>query len=191
MRNASTDALPAMRPVDPTSALAALIAGNRRHIARGGARAGRGEPQAPVAPGARPFALALAERAVAEVAMAVFSTTERDLHVVDCPVEAGVRAEKHGVGLLVALQSVPMAVVEVEVERRASEEAVFERLASALRASAHLREAIVDGRVRAVAALLEEESQRVHWLGEHPRLAELLSGAADGPGEQRRVTHTR
>jgi hypothetical protein len=191
MRIASTDALHAMRPVDPTSALAALIAGNRRHIARGGARAGRGEPQAPVAPGARPFALALAERAVAEVAMAVFSTTERDLHVVDCPVEAGVRAEKHGVGLLVALQSVPMAVVEVEVERRASEEAVFERLASALRASAHLREAIVDGRVRAVAALLEEESQRVHWLGEHPRLAELLSGAAEGLECQRRVTHTR
>ncbi|MBI1302667.1 MAG: hypothetical protein GC172_02610 [Phycisphaera sp.] len=169
-----------MRPVDPTSALAALIAGNRRHLAQRGARAERGERQSLFAPSARPFALALAERSVAEVAASVFSTTERDIHVVDCPVEAGVRAAEHGVGLIVALQPVPMSVVEVEIKRRASEDAVFERLAAALRASTHLRRAILDGRVRAVAALLEEESQRVHWLGEHPQLAELLAESSGG-----------
>jgi hypothetical protein len=179
MAAASTDAVQAMRPVDPTSALAALIAGNRRHLARRTARAEGGASHPLIAPGARPFALALAESSVAEVTTTVFSTTERDLHVVDCPIEAGVRAEEHGVGLVVALHPVPTAVVEVDVERRASEEVVFERLAHALRSSAHLREAILDGRVRAVAALLEEQSQRVHWLGEHPRLAELLAEPRD------------
>ncbi len=191
MRSAPTDAIQAMRPVDPTSALAALIAGNRRHLARRRVRSESGETHPLVAPGARPFALALAERSVAKIATAVFSTTERDLHVVDCPVEAGVRVEEHGVGLVVAIHPVTMSVVEVEVDRRASEDAVFERLATALRASAHLREAILDGRVRAVAALLEEESQRVHWLGEHPQLAELLTDSADGPDGESGVMQGR
>jgi len=169
-----------MRPVDPTSALAALIAGNRRHLAARGVRGEHGEGQPLAAPGARPFALALAERSIVEVATSVFSATERDLHVVDCPIEAGARAEEHGIGLVVALHPVRVSLVEVEVERRISEDAAFERLAHALRASSRLREAILAGRVRAVAALLEEESQRVHWLGEHPRLAALL--AAQSPG---------
>lgn len=175
-----------MRPVDPTSALAALIAGNRRHLVRCHARNAEHEQQPLVAPGARPFALALAERSIVKVATSVFSATERDLHVVDCPIEAGARAEEHGIGLVVALHPLRTSLVEfaieaeVEVERRISEDAAFERLAHALRASSHLREAILDGRVRAVAALLEEESQRVHWLGEHPRLAALL--AAQPPG---------
>jgi hypothetical protein len=181
--------------LEPTAALAALITGNHRHVA---VRASGGRVDAPAsAAGDGPIALvAICGAGIADPAE-LFSRRESDVAV--APSSARVEAPAGAVGpmrieqmvegasaaleaaasedipLVVLLASVARQGVSVEIVFRSLERELFEALSGGLARSANARVAIRGGRLRVVAALVEEPARRVHWLGEHPELARLLA----------------
>jgi hypothetical protein len=169
------------RPTEPTSALAALIAGNHRHLERlkVGAQAGAEPHDRGVQPTLlhpfpqRPFALAVAAPGPVAVTPRIFALGHHEVLVVDALHEVADRAVAHDVKLIVVIETIPQQAVSTattwrNAEWRHAESRAFSRVESILRGGAGVRAAIAKGEVRMVAALLEHPGERVHWIGEHP-----------------------
>ncbi|MEY3141690.1 MAG: hypothetical protein RLY21_183 [Planctomycetota bacterium] len=168
------------RPSDPTSALAALIAGNHRHIDRlasGGARWSDDSARESHAFPQKPFALALCEPGVTPMAPHVFSLDHREVIVVDAIRDAVMLAEAHPLKLIVAVQPIPSQLAQVSSAWVHAELRSFSTIEAILRESPAVRRAVAANSMRIVAALLEQPAERVHWVGEHPEIELLLQDA--------------
>lgn len=181
--------------LEPTAVLAAMITGNHRHVA---ARASGGRVEVPAsAAGGGPIAVVAICGPRLDDPASLFSRRESDVAVVTpfaptatLPGAAGPTrlqqlvegasaaldvAAADGIPLVVLLSSVAEQGVSVELVFRSLERELFDTLCGALSRSPNAREAIRGGRLRVVAALVEEPARRVHWLGEHPELSRLLA----------------
>ena len=164
------------RPTEPTSALAALIAGNHRHVERlkAGAQPGsrpddRGaHPLPPHLFPQRPFALAVAAPGPVAVTPHIFALGHHEVLVVDALHEVADRAVAHDVKLIVVIEAIPSQSVSSATTWKNAELRAFSRVESILRGGGGVRAAIASGEVRMVAALLEHPGERIHWIGEHP-----------------------
>lgn len=185
-------------PSDPTAALAALIAGNQRHINRRAEGRRASTPSLP-AGAVLPFAITIEVEPVPETLTELFDVSPEQVQAfVLSPDGAGMRSGRFEVA--VTCEDELVRVVEGSVEplgcalivviarlhaRGAALEASFahsERRAFAiarrlLGPSARVTEAIGRGRLRMVAAIFDEQDGRVHWLGEHPEQGELVGRA--------------
>lgn len=193
------------RPTEPTAALAALISGNHRHlavrqnVATTGDEAGllHSGPQTSIK-STQPFAAVVATGMESAELATVFDMPERGLWVLAAEgLQAAVGASNIGVldcalattsiVILVAVsrlfvprfvaQTTPESVGHLgglalaDAERRS-----FDILERAFLESASLRGRVERRQVRAVAAVFDPVSGRVHWLGEHPQQARLVRG---------------
>lgn len=163
------------RPSDPTSVLAALIAGNHRHVARHESGAPRWPTEDAGAPAAhpfpqRPFALALVEPGPVVVTPRIFSLEHREVIVVDAVEHAASHAAAHDIKLIVAIQPIQSQLAQVNSTWMHAELRAFSAIEAILRESAHARRAVAANDLRIVAALLEHPTERVHWVGEHPEI---------------------
>lgn len=167
--------------LEPTAVLAALIIGNHRHV---NAHAAGGDAAAHPSGNAAPTALVTIFGGPVEAPAALFSRVEGEVLVVD-PGERGSgsvaaaleSAAREGLPLVVMLSSISTHRLAVPLGFRESEAAMFAALEHTLGASPAAIAAVRAGRMRIVAALVEEATRRVHWLGEHPRLSQLLGEA--------------
>ena len=185
-------------PTEPTAALAALIAGNQRHIDR--RSQGRRASSPAVAFGAvRPFAAAIEVEPVSETLGELFDVSPEQLHAfVLSPDGAGMRSgrfemvvpgedelvrvvegslEPLGFVLVVVLARLSPRGSALEAAFARSEQRAFAVVRRLLGPSARLTGAIGAGRLRMVAAIVDEVDGRVHWLGEHPEQRELVGQA--------------
>lgn len=194
-----------IRPTEPTAALAALISGNHRYLAERRnasvlgdevalSRSWRGETP-PVVP---PFAAVVASSVDAGELANVFDTHERSLlvlaaeglqvatgvgsiGVVDCALATTSIVILVAVSRILvprfAVQTTPESVGHLGGLALAdAEQRSFEILERAFVGSALLRRRVELRQVRAVAAVFDPVSGRVHWLGEHPQQARLVRG---------------
>jgi hypothetical protein len=166
------------RPTEPTSALAALIEGNHRHLARLASR----EVIDDDACGSltfprRPFALTLVEPASPPLTPRIFSRSHHDVVVVDAFDCAVAFAAEHDFTLVVVLTPMQDIALQPTALWTESERAAFDLVERFLRRSAAVRKGVLAGSVRVVAALLEVGTSRVRWLGEHPDNESLAQGA--------------
>ena len=167
------------RPSEPTSALAALIAGNHRHVERRAAGADRWSDDGMSIVHAfprRPYALAVAESGQSAVTPHIFALGHDDVLVVDALHEVGAHASAHGVKLIVVLQPIQAHLVQASSTWMHAELRAFSMIETILRDTASVRRAAAAGDLRVVAALLEHPTERVHWVGEHPECEALLRG---------------
>ncbi len=185
-------------PTEPTAALAALIAGNQRHIDR--RSEGRRASSPAVALGAvRPFAAAIEVEPLPETLGELFDVSPEQLHAfVLSPDGAGMRSgrfemvvpgedelvrvvegslEPLGFVLVVVLARLSPRGSALEAAFARSEQRAFAVVRRLLGPSARLTGAIGAGRLRMVAAIVDEVDGRVHWLGEHPEQRELVGQA--------------
>lgn len=165
------------RPADPTSALAALIAGNHRHVGRREAGAARGTAVAASEPHPfpqRPFALALVEPGPVAVTPHIFSLGHHEVIVVDAIPHVATHSETQDIKLIVAMQPIQAQLAQVSSSWMHAELRAFSTIEAILRESARVRRAVAVNEVRVVAALLEHPTERVHWVGEHPEIEILL-----------------
>ena len=185
-------------PTEPTAALAALIAGNQRHIDR--RSQGRRASSPAVALGAvRPFAAAIEVEPLPETLGELFDVSPEQLHAfVLSPDGAGMRSgrfemvvpgedelvrvvegslEPLGFVLVVVLARLSPRGSALEAAFARSEQRAFAVVRRLLGPSARLTGAIGAGRLRMVAAIVDEVDGRVHWLGEHPEQRELVGQA--------------
>lgn len=166
------------RPTEPTSALAALIEGNHRYLEWLSAGCPvDGETCAQLTFPRRPFALALVEPVSPPLTPRLFSRSHHDVVVVDALERAVVFATEHDFKLIVVLTPMRDVALQPTALWTASERAAFDRVEQLLCRSAEVRRRIRDGKSRVVAALLEEMTSRVRWLGEHPDNECLAQGA--------------
>ena len=173
------------RPTEPTSALAALIAGNHRALER---RAEETSPSTEESIAAhlfpqKPFALVVARVGTFRVTPHIFALGHDDVVVVDSIDDAATRAALHGVSLIVMLELLHDSGGATLAERvtqepngpwRHAERRAWASIESILEKSRPLRVAIAARELRAVAAILEVPAGRVHWIGEHPDIEALL-----------------
>jgi hypothetical protein len=167
------------RPSEPTSALAALIAGNHRHVERRAAGADRWADDGLAIVHAfprKPFALAVAGAEHSVVTPHIFSLGHDDVIVVDALQEVGAHASAHGVKLIVVIQPIQAQFVQANSAWMHAELRAFSLIETILRDNAAVRRAATAGDLRLVAALLEHPTERVHWVGEHPECDALLQG---------------
>jgi hypothetical protein len=189
-----------LTPTDPTAALAALIAGNQRHIDRLAAgRAPTVSTRIPVA-GTRPFALAVEVEQLRDPLADIFDVSaeqvqsfvlavgsgdlrsgrfevmvpsEEDLvRVVDGSVDA------LGFSLVVVLGRLRHHAGTIEIAFAEMERRCFHISRQLMTGSRALAVSIHGGRVRLVGAIVDERDGRVHWLGEHPEQRVILQHAA-------------
>ena len=111
------------------------------------------------------------------VARRIFATGHDDVCVVDSVQDLALQAEPHAIKLIVAIQPIHPTLAHLGSAWQDAEHRAFASVESVLRAVPHLRRAIASGTVRIVAALLEDTTERVHWIGEHPDLDLILRGA--------------
>lgn len=166
------------RPSEPTSALAALIIGNHRHLERRASRDAVATADRTVGPALtrKPFALALARPISGGHAVTphVFSAGQDEVMVVDA-VEAVITiGAGTGVKLMVVIEVVEPSHGLHDTSWLQAEHRAFSTIETILRESAPLRESVVAGDLRVVAALLEHPSERLHWIGEHPAIETIL-----------------
>ena len=173
------------RPTEPTSALAALIAGNHRYLER---RAGETSPRTEERSVAhlfpqKPFALVVAQAGTLTVTPHIFALGHDDVVVVDSIDDAATLVTLHGVSLIVMLESVHGSGGSTLAERvtqepngtwRYAERRAWASIELILQKSRPIRLAIAARELRAVAALFEVPAGRVHWIGEHPDTDALL-----------------
>jgi carbonic anhydrase len=62
----------------------------------------------------------------------------------------------------------------------ATEANVMQSIRDLLRSSEEMRHLVAEGRIRVVGAVYDLHNGTIQWLGEHPKQAELLKGAAAG-----------
>lgn len=169
-----------VRPNDPTSALAALIAGNHRHVELRGSGIAHGATDS-AAPAHRfpqmPFALVLIERGMSVATPAIFSRGHDELLIVDGVEHVLTHAEGRSLHLVVVIQPIQSQLAQVASAWTYAELRAYSNIESILRESVPLRRAAKAGEIRIVAALLELPSERIHWVGEHPELELLLLGS--------------
>jgi hypothetical protein len=176
--NPTTRRVDSPRPTEPTSALAALIEGNHRYLEW--LAAGHpidGEACAQLTFPRRPFALALVEPMSPPLTPRLFSRSHHDVVMVDALERALSFATEHDFKLIVVLTPMRDILLQPTALWTASERAAFDRVEQFLRRSPAVRQRILDGKSRVVAALLEETTSRVRWLGEHPDNECLAQGA--------------
>ncbi|MFZ4749920.1 MAG: hypothetical protein ACOYMM_05345 [Phycisphaerales bacterium] len=188
-------------PSDPTAALAALIAGNQRHINRRAEGRRASTPSLP-AGAVLPFAITIEVEPVPEALTELFDVSPEQVQAfVLSPDGAGMRSgrfevvvpsdaelvrvvegsiEPLGCALIVVLARLARldgrgAALEASFAR--SEHRAFALARRLLGPSARVTEAIGRGRLRMVAAIFDEQDGRVHWLGEHPEQGELVGRA--------------
>jgi hypothetical protein len=167
------------RPSEPTSALAALIAGNHRHTERRAAGDGRWSSDAAslVHPFPRKsFALAVVDSDSHGLTPHVFSLGHDEMLVIDALHEASAHALAHGVRIIVVVQPIQAQLAQVSSTWMHAELRAFSMIEAILRDDAALRAAVSAGSIRVVAALLEHPTERVHWIGEHPESDLLARG---------------
>ncbi len=184
------------RPTEPTAALAALISGNHRSLAAR-ARASAINEDAIYSQGIRlqgsgvhaphsdhSFALFVSLAVDAEDLARTFDLAPSRPTVLPIAEQGGALEGSHANALerVVAMPSLVIVVVIAQLlvadacgiafadaERRS-----METLGAVLESSASMRERMRERQLRAVAAILDAESGRVHWLGEHADQARLL-----------------
>jgi hypothetical protein len=167
------------RPSEPTSALAALISGNHRHVERRAAGADRwsGDESAIVHAFPRsPVALAVGRSGHSAITPHIFALGHEDVLVLDALHGVARHAAAHGVKLIVVIQPIEAQLVQAASNWMHAELRAFSMIEAILRESAALRLAVRAGDLRIVAALLEHPTERVHWVGEHPESELLLLG---------------
>jgi hypothetical protein len=190
-----------IRPTEPTAALAALISGNHRHLAVR-ARAAAMDEDVIRLQGIRlqeigsqatgtdlslsehSFALFVALAIDAEDLARAFDLAPSRPTVLTIAEQGGVLEGSHANALerVVAMPSLVIVVVIAQLlvadacgiafadaERRS-----METLGAVLESSASMRKRMRERQLRAVAAILDAESGRVHWLGEHADQARFL-----------------
>lgn len=156
------------RPTQPTSALAALIAGNHRHLelrARGAVAPQQLHGQMP----SRPFALVFCPSRHAAAIPVIFAADLGDIVVVETIAHVAAHAERGEVRLLVAIEPFDSGAEAGAWCASAAEERAFASVDLLVEASPDIRRAVAEGSMRVVAALLEHPAERVHWLGERRR----------------------
>jgi len=184
------------RPTEPTAALAALISGNHRSLAAR-ARASAINEDAICSRGIRlqgsgvhaphsdhSFALFVSLAVDAEDLARTFDLAPSRPTVLSIAEQGGALEGSHANALerAVAMPSLVIVVVIAQLliadacgiafadaERRS-----METLGAVLESSASMRKRMRERQLRAVAAVLDAESGRVHWLGEHADQARLL-----------------
>lgn len=198
------------RPQDSTSALAALITGNHRCVARRGGGVVGSATASDGSSAGRPFALVWQCESI-ELSMGeLFDQLQQDLYVVrvlrseplgragsaapasapepmpsaTVDIEAvGVREAVAAVEFGLGEFAVPIVVVLAEVGERfvrsefawkQSEALAFDAVRELLASSAKAAEAVREGRLRVVGAIVDRAEQRVHWLGEFPDQARYV-----------------
>jgi hypothetical protein len=164
------------RPTEPTSALAALIAGNHRHLEAQRGAGSACHPTPLVESGTvprEPFALVIANPQPSPVTPDMFSHGHDDVLVMEVGRDISPHVASRSVKLVVVIECIPSQLVEVSSAWMHAELRAFSRLEALLRGGASLRSAALRGEKRVVAALLEHPAGRVHWIGEHPE-ADLL-----------------
>lgn len=192
-----------LTPSDPTAALAALIAGNQRHIDR--LAAGRAPTVSTrlAPPSARPFALAIEIERLRDPLTDIFDVsaeqvqsfvlapgsgdlrsgrfevmvpTEEDLvRVVDGSVEA------LRFSLVVVLGRLRQQTGAIELAFGEMERRCFGVTRQLIVGSGTLAGSLRAGSLRMVCAIVDERDGRVHWLGEHPEQRGLLQRAPSRP----------
>ena len=166
------------RPTEPTSALAALIEGNHRYLARlASADAIEDDACASLTFPRRPFALTLVEPASPPLTPRIFSRSHRDVVMVDTFDTAVAFAAEHEFKLIVLLTPMRDIALQQSAPWTESERVAFDLVEHFLRTSSAVRKGVTAGNVRVVAALLEAGTSRVRWLGEHPDNESLAQGA--------------
>lgn len=195
MHDESTPAVPGacgimLTPFDPTAALAALIAGNQRHVSR---RAEGREPSISqrIAPrSTKPFALVVElERLHGALGDLFDVSAEQVQSIVLDPGSGSLRSGRFevlvpsedelarmvdgsvatlGCSLVVVLARLKRLSSSSEIGFREIERRCLVVMRQLLMTSASLPTGIRDGRLRIVGALVDEQDGRVHWLGEHP-----------------------
>ena len=166
-----------LRPTEPTSALAALISGNHRHVERRESGATRWQTEVTDEPHPfpqKPFALAVVESGPLPVTPHIFSLGHREVIVVDAIEHVSAHSESHDLKLIVAIQPIQSQLAQVSSTWMPAELRAFSTIAAILRGSPHVRRAVAANRTRVVAALFEHPAERVHWVGEHPEIELLL-----------------
>lgn len=162
------------RPTEPTSALAALIAGNHRHVERRGAGLNLGAATSGThAFPQRPFALAVAAPGPVAVTPHIFALGHHEVLVVDALHEVGDHVLAHDVKLIVVIETIASQFVSRHSTWMHAELRAFSRVETILRGGPEVRDGVARGDIRVVAAILEHPSERIHWIGEHPE-AEFL-----------------
>ena len=186
-----------LTPADPTTALAALIAGNQRHIDRRAAGRSPSVSTRIASATTKPFALAVELERLRDPLTDIFDvsaeqvqsfvlspgsgdlrsgrfevlvSTEQDLaRMVDGSVLA------LGFSLVVVLGRLKQHSSGIELAFQSVERRCFEVARQLLLPRGPLAEAIAAGHVRMVGAIVDERDGRVHWIGEHPEQAVLVS----------------
>lgn len=184
-------------PSDPTAALAALIAGNQRHVQR------RVEGRAASAPrpspaSARPFAVTIEIEPVAEALPDLFDVSPEQvqsfvLHPGSREMRSGrfevvVPSEEElvrvvdgsvdalGFALVVVLGRLRAQAGVSDIAFAGVEQRCFGIARRLLSSGGRLSGSVAAGRMRMVGAIVDERDGRVHWLGEHPEQRVLVGG---------------
>jgi hypothetical protein len=185
-----------LTPSDPTTALAALIAGNQRHVdRRANGRSATVSTRIPPA-SAKPFALSIEIERMREPLTDLFDVSVDQVHsFVLSPGSGDMRSgrfevmvsseedlvrivdgsvEALGFSLVVVLGRLKEHVAEIDLAFRSAENRCFGVARQLLLSNGPLATSIATGRIRMVGAVVDERDGRVHWLGEHPDQKALL-----------------
>lgn len=185
-----------LTPSDPTTALAALIAGNQRHVDRR-ANGRLASVSTRVAPAStKPFALSVEIERLREPLTDLFDVSADQVHsFVLSPGSGDLRSgrfevmvsseedlvrmvdgsvEALGFSLVVVLGRLKEHSAEIEIAFRSAEVKCFGVARALLLSSKTLSASVGAGRVRMVGAVVDERDGRVHWLGEHPEQRAIL-----------------
>lgn len=159
-----------IRPSGPTAALALLLAGNRRHVdARSAGTRAQLHQCAPIrAPVHRPFAAIIVAPGPFVVTPELFAARADEVVVLESEEAARGYLQCEEVKLGVVAGTISGASAHFGADFEKAESRVFATIAALLRSVARLRDRVSDGDLRVVAALIEETTERVHWIGEHP-----------------------
>lgn len=185
-------------PTDPTAALAALIAGNQRHVERRAHGRAASDPR-PSPESTRPFAVAIEIEPVSSPLPDLFDVSPEQVQsfvlqpgaqemrsgrfevVVPSEIEL-VRivdgsVDALGFALLVVLGRLGVRSGESALAFEGVERRCFAIAGRLLVSGGRLRGSVVLGGVRVVGAIVDERDGRVHWLGEHPEQRALVTGS--------------
>lgn len=185
-----------LTPFDPTTALAALIAGNQRHVDR--RSAGQAATVSTRVPPAfsRPFVVAVELERLRDPLTDLFDVSAEQIHsFVLSPGSGDMRSGRFevmvaseddlvrlmdgsvdalGFSLVVIMGRLKASTADLSVALAGAEARCFEISRLLLSRGAALPGFIETGRVRMVGAVADERDGRVHWLGEHPEQKALL-----------------